>query len=91
MLKTQVELGAALRRANQRAAARELLRECLDRAERSGAGLLAAQARQELLATGARPRRVVLSGAESLTASERRIATMARGGMTNREIAQSSS
>ncbi len=89
LLKTQVELGAALRRANQRSAARELLRQCLDRAERSGAGLLAEQARQELLATGARPRRVVLSGAESLTPSERRIATMARGGMTNREIAQS--
>jgi DNA-binding NarL/FixJ family response regulator len=88
LLKTQVELGAALRRANQRAAARDLLRECLDRAERSGAGLLAGQAREELLATGARPRRLVLTGAASLTASERRIATMARDGMTNREIAQ---
>ena len=88
MLETQVELGAALRRGNQRARARELLRDCLDRAERTGAGLLAGQARDELLATGARPRRLVLSGVGSLTASERRIATMAAGGMTNREIAQ---
>jgi DNA-binding CsgD family transcriptional regulator len=87
-LETQVELGAALRRGNQRARARALLRDCLDRAERTGAGLLARQAREELLATGARPRRLVLTGVEALTASERRVATMAAEGMTNREIAQ---
>ena len=34
------------------------------------------------------PRRLVLSGAEALTASERRIADMAADGHTNREIAQ---
>ena len=39
-------------------------------------------------ATGARPRRVVLRGLESLTASERRIAEIASQGLTNREIAQ---
>ena len=89
LLQVQVELGASLRRDNQRGRARELLRDCLDRADRSGAGLLARQAREELLATGARPRRLVLSGVESLTASERRTATMAAEGMTNREIAQS--
>ena len=43
----------------------------------------------ELRATGARPRRVVLSGLDSLTSSERRVAELARDGMTNREIAQS--
>lgn len=89
LLATQVELGAALRRTNQRAAARATLRDCLDRASRSGAGLLAKQAGEELLATGARPRRAVLSGAESLTASERRVAMLAGQGKTNREIAQS--
>jgi DNA-binding CsgD family transcriptional regulator len=61
----------------------------LDRAERTGAGLLASQAREELLATGARPRRLVFSGAEALTASERRVAALASQGRTNREIAQS--
>jgi DNA-binding CsgD family transcriptional regulator len=39
-------------------------------------------------ATGARPRRVVLTGLDSLTASERRIAELASQGLTNREIAQ---
>ena len=42
----------------------------------------------ELRATGAKPRRVLLSGLEALTASERRIAELAAEGLTNREIAQ---
>jgi DNA-binding NarL/FixJ family response regulator len=50
--------------------------------------LLAAQAETELRATGARPRRVLLTGVDSLTASERRIAELAGEGFTNREIAQ---
>jgi DNA-binding CsgD family transcriptional regulator len=49
---------------------------------------LAEQAETELRATGARPRRVLLTGLDSLTASERRIAELAGQGMTNREIAQ---
>ena len=51
------ELGAALRRAGRRAAAREPLAEALDLAARCGARPLAARAREELRATGARPRR----------------------------------
>ena len=51
--------------------------------------LLAARAETELRATGARPRRVVLGGVDSLTASERRVAELAGEGLTNREIAQS--
>ena len=46
------------------------------------------RAETELRATGARPRRVVLTGLDSLTASERRIAELAGQGLTNREIAQ---
>jgi DNA-binding NarL/FixJ family response regulator len=53
-----------------------------------GAAPLAARAESELLATGARPRRVALTGVESLTPSERRVAEMAAEGPTNREIAQ---
>jgi DNA-binding CsgD family transcriptional regulator len=49
---------------------------------------MAKHAETELRATGARPRRVVLTGLDSLTASERRIAEMAGRGQTNREIAQ---
>jgi len=38
-------------------------------------------------AAGGRPRRLLLSGMESLTASERRIAELAADGLTNRQIA----
>jgi DNA-binding CsgD family transcriptional regulator len=84
-----VELGAALRRANRRREAREPLREGLDLAHRCGAAPLEERAREELKATGARPRKAVLSGVESLTPSELRVARLAAEGMTNREIAQS--
>ena len=83
-----VDLGAAVRRAGKREAARDPLREGLDVATRCGAGMLAARARDELLASGARPRRTALSGVAALTPSERRVAELAAEGMTNREIAQ---
>ncbi|HEX7310617.1 MAG TPA: AAA family ATPase [Gaiellaceae bacterium] len=82
------DLGAMLRRRNRRVEARELLREAMDTAHRCGANGLAAQAETELRATGARPRRLMLTGIDSLTASERRIAELAGEGFTNREIAQ---
>jgi DNA-binding CsgD family transcriptional regulator len=82
------DLGAMLRRRNRRTEARELLREALDASHRAGARSLAEYAETELRATGARPRRVVLTGLDSLTASERRIAELAGEGLTNREIAQ---
>lgn len=82
------DLGAELRRGRRRAAAREPLARGLDLATRLGATREAARAHQELLATGARPRRLVLTGIDSLTASERRIARLAAGGATNKQIAQ---
>jgi DNA-binding CsgD family transcriptional regulator len=84
-----VELGAALRRAGQRVEARERLREGLEAARRCAATALADRAYQELVTAGARPRRLMFSGVESLTASESRVAAMAAEGMGNREIAQS--
>jgi DNA-binding CsgD family transcriptional regulator len=83
-----VALGAALRRGNRRAGAREPLRHGLDLAARCGADALVNRTREELQATGARPRRELRSGVESLTASERRVAEMAAEGMSNPEIAQ---
>jgi DNA-binding CsgD family transcriptional regulator len=86
--RAELELGAALRRANRRAAGREHLRAALDLASRCGATPLVDRARDELAATGARPRRALLFGVEALTASELRVARLAAAGYSNPEIAQ---
>jgi DNA-binding CsgD family transcriptional regulator len=83
-----VDLGAMLRRRNRRTQAKEVLRDALDAAHRGGALRLAEEAETELRAAGARPRRVALSGVDSLTASELRVAEQASQGRTNRDIAQ---
>ena len=82
------DLGAALRRANRRSDAQEPLREGLSIARRCGAFALAERAHAELEATGARPRKILRTGVDALTPSERRIAHMAADGMANKEIAQ---
>ncbi len=84
-----VDLGAALRRQNQRAEARPPLREGLKLARQCGAMRLAKRSREELQATGETVRHYAPIGVESLTPSERRVAEMAATGMTNRQIAQS--
>ncbi len=85
-----LELGSALRRAGERTEARQVLREALDATARIGASGLADRAHEELAAAGARPRRdrQMLSGRESLTSGEDRVATLAAQGLSNREIAQ---
>jgi DNA-binding CsgD family transcriptional regulator len=83
-----VELGAALRRGNKRSDSREFLRQGLELAHKLGATALEERAQTELAATGARPRRLMLSGIESLTPSERRVAEMAADNLTNKDIAQ---
>jgi DNA-binding CsgD family transcriptional regulator len=86
--RAMTDLGAALRRAGHRAESREILRPALDLAHRCGALALAERARTELIAAGGRPRRLVLSGLDSLTPGERRVAQLAAAGLANREIAQ---
>jgi DNA-binding CsgD family transcriptional regulator len=83
-----IDFGAALRRANRRAEARELLREGVDLARKLGAFGLAERANEEISATGARPRKVRQTGLDALTASERRVAQLAAEGMSNKEVAQ---
>jgi DNA-binding CsgD family transcriptional regulator len=83
-----VDLGAALRRANHRAAARDPLRKGLELSYRGGATALADVARTELAATGARPRRAILTGIDSLTPSELRVAELAGNGLTTRQISE---
>ena len=80
--------GACLRRAGQRTRAREPLRRALDLAERTGAAGLAGAVRRDLIAAGARPRRAALTGPDALTAGERRVAALAAGGASNRQIAE---
>ena len=88
LARSEVELGAALRRTGARREARDPLRAGLDRAFRLGARPLVERAETELRASGARPRNVVLSGVESLTPSEGRVAALAAAGRSNREIAE---
>ena len=85
-----LELGSALRRAGERTEARQVLRAALDATSRVRASGLADRAHEELVAAGARPRRDrrLLTGRESLTSGEDRVATLAAQGLSNREIAQ---
>jgi DNA-binding CsgD family transcriptional regulator len=83
-----VQQGTALRVAGRRNDAREPLRRGLDIADRCGAARLVVRAREELVAAGGRPRRARLSGAAALTPSERRVAELVAGGLSNREAAE---
>lgn len=82
-----VELGQMLRHERRAADAREPLRTGLALARRYGALALARRAAEELEAGGEKAGRHTPIGAETLTASERRVAGMAANGMKNREIA----
>jgi DNA-binding CsgD family transcriptional regulator len=81
-------LGAARRRANARAAAREPLLESLSLAAAAGAEPLVAEIREEVATAGLRPRRVERSGVAALTPSELRICRLAAAGLSNPGIAQ---
>ena len=85
-----LEYGASLRRSGLRTQAAGVLREALDESARMGASALADRAHEELVAAGGRPRRDrrTLTGPESLTAGEDRVARLAAAGLSNREIAQ---
>jgi DNA-binding CsgD family transcriptional regulator/tetratricopeptide (TPR) repeat protein len=81
-------LGRRLRLDRRPTEAREPLREALAVAAACGAQGLVDDVRAELGAAGARPRTDALAGPRALTPSERRIAELAAGGLTNRDIAQ---
>ncbi|MEO3809583.1 AAA family ATPase [Sphaerisporangium sp. B11E5] len=86
--RTLISLGSALRRANARREGIALIGTGREQAFRCGARPLAMAATEELRATGTRPRPLTLTGPESLTPSERRVAKLAGEGGSNREIAQ---
>ncbi len=80
--------GAALRRSGARVESRNYLSKAVSLADRLEAKRLLSMALVELRIAGARPRSIALSGVESLTPSELRVAGMAKFGKSNREIAQ---
>jgi len=84
-----VELGAAWRRRGETTRARSVLREAADLAMRIGATRLANASARELMAAGARPRRLQMSGVDALTPAELRVALLAAQGDTNSVIAAS--
>ncbi len=83
-----IDLGAAERRAGARGRARQALSEGMDIAHSLGGAALTGRARRELVVAGSRPRRTALRGRDALTPSELRVAQLALGGHTNRQIAQ---
>ena len=87
--KALAALGDALRHARRPTDAREPLRQAMELAETAGATALVERTRASIYATGARPRTAALRGVGSLTSSERRVADLAAGGLSNRDIAQS--
>jgi DNA-binding CsgD family transcriptional regulator len=83
-----VDYGAALRRANQRQASREPLREGIELAEQCGAVPLAQRARRELQASGGRVPQRLGGGVDELTPSELRVCELAAAELSNPQIAQ---
>ena len=83
-----IDLGRVLREHGAPSAkSRNALRRGADLALRSGAAPLISKAAGELRLSGARPRRLALSGAEALTSAERRVVELAATGHTNSDIA----
>jgi DNA-binding CsgD family transcriptional regulator len=81
-------LGRGLRRAGPRVEARHHLTIALDLAHRCGASGLEVELLEELTQAGARPRRPAVTGVESLTPTELRIAQLAAQGRSNRDVAE---
>ncbi len=87
LVEARLTLGAILRRSRRRVEARAPLAAALELAVECGAAPLERRAREELLAAGARPRRVEVSGPAALTARERQVCELAAAGSSNPEIA----
>ena len=87
LARTELLLGARLRRSGQRVAAREHLRTARDRFAAMDLTLWVKRATAELAGTGEtlRPRGHIVD--EPLTSQETRVALLVGRGMTNREVA----
>ena len=87
LARTELLLGARLRRSGQRTAAREHLRAARDRFASMDLTLWVKRATAELAGTGETLRRRGHIVDEPLTSQETRVALLVGRGMTNREVA----
>ncbi|WP_329268162.1 helix-turn-helix transcriptional regulator [Streptomyces sp. NBC_01451] len=88
LVRALVALGTVERRSRRRSAARTVLREALETAQRIGAAPLVTRARDELARVDAGERGGETGAGEpELTPTEARIAELVGGGATNREVA----
>jgi DNA-binding CsgD family transcriptional regulator len=78
--------GEWLRREQRRVDARAQLRAAHEQFTSIGMEAFAERARKELLATGEKARKRIVETRDDLTAQERQIAELARGGLSNPEI-----
>ena len=85
--RAQLDLGAAIRRAGRPGEARGALREAVALADAAGATALGRRTREELRLTGGRAPAPADGRADGLTPAERRVAELAAGGQSNRQIA----
>ncbi|MEV8474917.1 AAA family ATPase [Streptomyces sp. NPDC051173] len=85
--KAEYQLGCELLAHGATADARRHLRRTVELATGCGYHMLAARARKLLVAAGGRMSRLAVSPVDSLTESERRVAALARRGISNKEIA----
>ncbi|WP_414942136.1 helix-turn-helix transcriptional regulator [Amycolatopsis sp. cmx-11-51] len=88
LARSLVDLGEAMRVARRCTDARTPLTRGIELATECGSVVLRTRAAQALEALGDRPRRTLVAGPFSLTASERRVADLMASGRANREIAQ---
>jgi DNA-binding CsgD family transcriptional regulator len=88
LAKSLAGLGGLRRLAGRPDYAREPLTRAHELAEVCGAERLLADIRRELLAVGVEPASAMPHGVASLTATERRVASLAAAGRAEREIAQ---
>ena len=82
------DLGVKMGGSATRQECQDVLRDALELAHLCGALRLERRILAALREIGARPRQRRLSGPDALTPSERRVAQMAAGGLSNREIAE---
>lgn len=87
-IRALIALGLAHHHAGSAISARRELRRAGDLTSQIGVSSLIADVSRGLLATGARPRRLRTTGADSLTPAEHRVAVLAAGGATNAAIAR---